>query len=787
MKKMMGMVALVTAAVAGNSWAQGARTLDLAPQPLAEALQGLAGQTGIQILFDAAELQSAPSRGLQGSLTPEAALQKLLQDTDFVFHSTAPGSYVIQRRSRSGNVLPEVLVHGQRLRAETEGSGTYAAAAATVAGKVALTPREIPQSVSVLTRQQMDDQGMVTMVDALQQVTGVNVIANDTTQSQYLSRGFSLGVMQDGVPSHSGLTAVHQFDLALYDRVEVLRGPAGILQGTSEPGGVVNLVKKRPRDTFAAAVTASTGSWNNNRVEGDITAPLNAERSLRGRLVVSDEDRHYYYDRARTNKWLAFGALEYDLSPATTLSLSFAAQDSRSKAPSSGLPKYKDGNFLKVDRSTNVVPDWVVYSYYTEETSASVEHRFANKWVAKASYSHRTQNSFSKDAWPSSGVNRATGTVDAYNRSQYTSDDRRDGLDAFINGPFDLFGRTHNLLLGVNAEVYNSRSKSGSASTVANVSLADAASLPEPSFTYTSGSESERAQSGVYSQLRLSLADPVTLVLGGRATNFKAKSRNVSPSTQSAWRDGAQANNQFTPYGGLIVDVTRQVSLYGSYADIFVPQTQLKADGNALDPRVGKQYEVGSKGEFFDGRLNASLAFFNIRDKNRAYRDPAYPAASTPYYLNAGEIESKGWEAEVSGSPMAGLELMAGYTRLETRYLSDRTLQGKEYSIQSPRDSLKLWANYRFNQDSLRGLNLGLGTIVSSGAGSSRGNRNVETQGGYAVVNALVGYQIDKNYSVSLAANNLFDRNYYATVGTFTAYNFYGEPRNLMLTFRARY
>jgi len=279
----------------------------------------------------------------------------------------------------------------------------------------------------------------------------------------------------------------------------------------------------------------------------------------------------------------------------------------------------------------------------------------------------------------------------------------------------------------------------------------------------------------------------VTLVLGGRATNFKAKSRNVSPSTQSAWRDGAQANNQFTPYGGLIVDVTRQISLYGSYADIFVPQTQLKADGNALDPRVGKQYEVGSKGEFFDGRLNASLAFFNIRDKNRAYRDPAYPAASTPYYLNAGEIESKGWEAEVSGSPMAGLELMAGYTRLETRYLSDRTLQGKEYSIQSPRDSLKLWANYRFNQDSLRGLNLGLGTIVSSGAGSSRGNRNVETQGGYAVVNALVGYQIDKNYSVSLAANNLFDRNYYATVGTFTAYNFYGEPRNLMLTFRARY
>lgn len=787
MKKMMGMVALLTAAVAGNSWAQGARTLDLAPQPLAEALQGLAGQTGIQILFDAAELQSARSRGLQGSLTPEAALQKLLQDTDFVFHSTAPGSYVIQRRSRSGNVLPEVLVHGQRLRAETEGSGTYAAAAATVAGKVALTPREIPQSVSVLTRQQMDDQGMVTMVDALQQVTGVTVLANDSTQSQYKARGYDLAVMQDGVPSYSGLSGVHQFDLALYDRIEVLRGPAGILMGTSDPGGVVNLVKKKPKETFASALTASAGSWNNNRLEGDISTPLNADKSLRGRLVVSDEDRQYYYERTHAKKWLAYGVLEYDFSPATTLTLSVAAQDSRTKAPFSGIPRYTDGQFLNVARSSNYVPDWVNYSYYTEESTASLEHRLNNMWVAKATYSYRTQDSASKDAWPWYGVTRSSNTIQTYVSSQSESLTTRDGLDIYINGPFSFFGRKHSLLLGVNSEIYNQKSKESDLTQFSNVPLSNLSSLPEPSFTYVDGSESEKRQSAVYSQVRLSLADPLTLVLGGRVTNFKSKSRDISPSSQSAWKDGAKASNEFTPYGGVIYDINRQISLYGSYSDIFIPQTQIKADGTALDPRVGKQYEIGSKGEFFDGRLNASLAIFNMRDKNRAFRDPAYPLNSTPYYLNAGEIESKGWEAEVSGSPVAGLELMAGYTRTETKYLKDRSLQDKEYSIYTPKDSLKLWSNYRFSSGDLRGLSIGLGAIVSSGVGSSRSTRNIQTQGGYAVFNAVLGYQIDKNYSVSLAANNLFDRNYYATVGTFTAYNFYGEPRNLMLTFRARY
>jgi len=218
-----------------------------------------------------------------------------------------------------------------------------------------------------------------------------------------------------------------------------------------------------------------------------------------------------------------------------------------------------------------------------------------------------------------------------------------------------------------------------------------------------------------------------------------------------------------------------------------VPQTQQKTGGGVLDPRVGKQYEIGSKGEFLDGKLAASLALFNIRDKNRAYQDLVGDPSGNSY-LNAGEVESKGWELEVSGKPVRGLDLIAGYTHLNTRYLSDPDNQGKTFSIQTPKDQLKFWGTYRFAGESqLAGFTVGLGMIAQGKAQSSRGWRDEVVNDAYVVFNGKIAYQIDRNYSLNLAINNLFNEKYYATVGTPNIYNFYGEPRSYMLTLRASY
>ncbi len=162
--------------------------------------------------------------------------------------------------------LGEVEVQGTPLdAATTEGSGSYTSGAVTVAGKEAVPRREIPNSVSVVTRQQMDDQAMVTVTDALKQATGVNMVTNVPGQSWFSARGYNLGMMYDGMPAYDSLSGYQQFDLAIYDRVEVLRGPAGLLQGSDEPAGVVNLVRKKARADFAASATLSAGSWNSTR------------------------------------------------------------------------------------------------------------------------------------------------------------------------------------------------------------------------------------------------------------------------------------------------------------------------------------------------------------------------------------------------------------------------------------------------------------------------------------------------------------------------------------------
>lgn len=782
------MAAICLALAAAFAPAQAAsQRFDIPAQPLRQVLAALSQQTGAQFFYTEASLKGIPSPGVRGEYGLAEALDKALAGSGLHATFAAEKAVRISARANGGLVqLPTIDV----LDVVEPG---YKPGKLGVAGKVALTAREIPQSVSVVSRKQMDDQGMATVGEAMQQVTGINVIANDTTNNQYSARGYGMGVMYDGVTSYNGMTPSHQFDLPLYERVEVLRGPAGLLRGVGEPGGVVNLVKKRPKDAYALAWGASAGSSDLYRLEGDVTGPLNADKTLCGRLVLSDEQRGYFYDHTHSRKWLGLAALEYAPSPRTTFALSFAAQEQKVKAPWSGLPAYLNlGNpdagvypLLDVARSTFNAPDWGRMAYRTQETAASVEHRFDNQWVAKASVNHRRQSQFYKYAFTSTGVNPSNHMV-SYRSFQGDYDYLRDGVDASANGPFTWFGRKHNLMFGANSEVYNSAGSSGNGPNVNNVVFGELGGVTEPAIAYTSGSESDTRQSGLYSQLRLSLADPLTLVLGGRSSTFKARTRAIAPSAQTPWKDGAKADNRFTPYGGLLYALSKDVTLYGSYADIFVPQTQAKADGGVLDPRTGRQYEVGGKGDFFDGGLAASLAVFNIRDQNRAYADPAYPTSN--FFLNAGEVESRGWELEVAGQPLKGLDVVAGYTRLSTRYMKDRANEGLSYSIQTPKEQFKLWSTYRFDAASgLAGFSVGGGVIAVGAAQSSRGWRGQLLNTGYAVLNGSIAYRVDKTYSLNLVVNNLLDRKYYASVGTPNIYNFYGEPRSFLLNLRASY
>ncbi|MDR2365409.1 MAG: TonB-dependent siderophore receptor [Zoogloeaceae bacterium] len=666
-------------------------------------------------------------------------------------------------------------------------TGTRYTSEVSVGGKEPLRPREIPQSVSVITKERIEDQGLTTLSDALRQVPGVVVTPVDATQGQYYSRGYQLNASYDGVSAPGIFSGWQQLDLAIYDQVEVLRGPNGLLQGPAgqDFGGTVNLARKRGQKKFAASGSVSAGSWNNYNTTADVGGPLNADGSLRARVVASVTDREYFYDATDTKKWLGYATLEWDVTPATSFSIALARQEDDTDAPFSGLPAHGASPYglLDVSRSTNVVADWGEYQWETQDLFAEATHRFNDDWKAVIKFNQREQDLYINDGYPGSGVT-ASQTLNYYRRrvaNRYESD----ALDIYVSGAFSLWGRKHQTTLGYNESEVRTSYKSVYNYAATGIPFGRPDLVQKFDAPYVQSGASETSQSGFYGQIRLRVLDPLTLIAGARSSNYRSRNRpnNLFTNPPVAWEtNDDKVKGEVTPYGGLVFDVNREISLYASYADVFIPQAYQKVGGGFLEPRVGKQYEIGGKGEFFDGKLTASLAIFNLRDKNRPIYDST--DGTNYYYLNAGEVESKGWEMEVTGSPAPGWDVSASYSRLDTKYLDDAANKGLPYVAWFPKHIFRLWGVHRF----ANGFSAGLGVnAASEQISGTAGSGRTRSQSGYAVADAFLSYRINKNFTAQLNVNNIFDKTYYAKLGALASGNFYGEPRNFLLTLRATY
>lgn len=676
--------------------------------------------------------------------------------------------------------LPAIQVTG-RQDGTSEGSGSYTSPMVTFGGKAPVDMLDVPNSVTVITRQRIEDQNLVTVDSALREVPGVTVTPWDGATTQVRSRGYDLEASYDGIPAYGALPSYQQFGLAIYDRLEVLRGPGGIFQGSSQPGGVVNFVRKRGRETWGGYVTTSAGSWSNYRGEVDVGGPLMTDGNLRSRLVASAQSRGYFYDTADSKNHLLYGTLDYDLGPNTTLSLT-AIEQKDHVMPYMGQPAYTDQRFLDTPRSTYVYPDWVIQKWDKRSVAVDLQHAFASGWTLKARVSRQTLDWYFKDAFPNpgEGVDPASGLVDSYARRRVDIQQTRVGTDIFAAGPFTLWGREHQALIGANWERYEIERLHAWGADAFNVPISHPNLVENIPIDYRTGYNALTRQGGLYGQLRLSLTDRLSGVLGARWSRFSDKSRTVAPQPTSDWSEGAKVNGELTPYAGLIYHLTDDVTVYGSYSDTFMPQTARQASGELIQPRVGKQLEFGAKARVLDGALMLSAAVFQSRDVNRAYPDLNNPGFS----LAAGEVKVQGWEVEASGQLLPGLDLTAGYTNLRTRYVVDRYNEaGSPFSLYEPKHSFKLFVNYRFSQEALSRLSIGGGLHVSSGIVGA-GAAGVREQKGYAVASAHAAYQLTKDANITVVINNLFDRKYYERVGGLNTYNTPGEPRSVVVALR---
>ncbi|SDJ30798.1 TonB-dependent siderophore receptor [Billgrantia gudaonensis] len=765
------------AAIAQPTSQSQVRQYDIPAGPVSTALNRFAAQSGI-LISGAGELgEGRRSPGLQGRHDVEEGLQRLLAGTGLAAERGNDGSYRLEELPDEVELSP-IEVAAERYRGSlTEGSDSYTSNRVTI-GKQGLSLKEMPQSVSVITRARMNDQNMTTLDDVLTRTTGITKRNFGPTASIFRSRGYEIDTMLlDGTPIDSAIGVTDtMFDTAVLDRVEVLRGPGGLIQGSGEPSGTVNLARKRAQEKFGFQTTLSYGSWDAYRSEVDVTGALDDAGRLRGRLVGVYDDRHHFIDHVYTDKTIGYGTLEYDLTPRTTVSVGLMDQSGDSR-PNYGLPQLANGSLLDIDRSTYHGSLWDVKDESIERYFAELEHQLDNGGSFRLIANHIERETDTLQS--TAGVSTPTSNSDDIDIWQWRIINPREDnfVDATLSTPFELAGKTHGLMMGASHRVTEDQTFWGSGDPqFIQRNLADPdPDTPKPTFDVNHTRDVETQETSVYSQLRFDVIEDTTLIAGGQVSWWESKDRLNSA-------NNFEVDSEFTPYAGLIYDIDDRVSAYASYTEIFQPQSSQKVNGDFLDPRTGQQFEVGLKGEYMNGTFNWHAAVFQITDKNRGIADPDNPAFS----IAEGEAESKGVELEISGRLMPRWEISAGYAYTQTEYVNDPEQEGQPFSTDTPEHDLKLWTRYRFSDNPNRGWRVGAGLNYSSSIYAEAMGTRWE-QGGYTTISSLIGYRVNRNLDFSLTGNNLTDKKYFETVRANTRNNYYGDPRNFMLTMRYQY
>ncbi|MGO2770560.1 TonB-dependent siderophore receptor [Pseudomonas taetrolens] len=779
-------------------------SFNLPAGPLGNTLNAIASQSGQIVSLEPALVQGKQAPAVIGRMSPEQAMNRALSGSQLQLRITGQGNFSVEPAAQDSGALQlgVTSIVERSLDPTSEGSGSYTPRTVTI-GKGAHTLKETPQSVTVMTRKMLDDQNLNTIEQVMEKTPGITVYDSPMGGKYFYSRGFRMtGQYQyDGVPLDIGSSYVQadsfSSDMAIYDRVEVLRGAAGMMKGAGGTAGAVNFVRKRGEYTPHTQLSLSAGTWDNYRGQIDTGGPLNEDGTLRGRAVVTQQTRQYFYDIGDRKDQIYYGALDYDLSPDTTVGVGIAYEDVDATPCWGGLPRYADGSDLKLKRSTCLNTAWNQQRSQRTTFFGDMKHTFNDDWALKVAgvYSKNTQDmeyAFPSGSVPVGSTQSSTpmiGSIYDYDQTDY-------GFDAYVDGKFDAFGQQHELIVGANA----SHSRKDDFYAVALLPdrqdvLNPNHHLAQPDESYYLANASRGGpvdmrvkQYGAYSTVRLKLADPLTFVLGSRVSWYKSENEGVSyyRGEGTPLRSESRESGQVTPFAGILFDLNDNLTIYASYTDIFTPQGNYKTiTGATLKPLIGQSYELGIKGEWFDGRLNSAFNLFRTVQKDAAQDDPACPDSSCSQ--NSGKVRAQGFEAEVSGEVIDRLQLLAGYTYTQTKVLedADATQDGLSYNSYVPRHLLRVWADYALSGPLER---------VTVGAGVNAQSRNYRvspisgndiSQSGYAIWNGRIGYRIDDTWSVALNGNNLFDKRYYATVGTEGFGNFYGEPRNLVMSLKA--
>ncbi len=594
-----------------------------------------------------------------------------------------------------GDDEEEVIVTGEQ-------EGSYAVPNASIGTRTDAPLRDIPQSIQVVPRQVIEDQGANNIGDVLNNVSGVA-----EQGGRFFIRGFESteNFLRDGIGTSSSFRRT-DLDLSNIEQVEVLKGPASVLYGTGEPGGTVNLVTKQPLKDPAYEVTARIGNFDFYRGGIDFTGPLNNDRTILYRLNAAYENAGSFVDFVERQRIAVFPTLSFQVGANTLLTLRGGYENDLS-LPDPGLPLL--GTVLsnplgKVPRDRylgepNAGKDTLSEGY----VGYRLEHQFSNNWSLvnqfTASFSTLIQGGNVLDILGLQEDNRTIErdfTRGIFENQNYT-------LQTDVNGKFQTGIVAHNLLMGIDLSRNNFNVGQIAATDTVDLFNSEYGNFPSINQPEKDDFTSTTHTVGLYAQNLLSIGKQVKILLGGRFDwYFDTSVDNVADT--SDYTDAFA----FSPRVGIVYQPIEPVSLYASYTRSFVPEFGVDREGNPFEPTRGNQFEVGVKTEFFERKLITTLAAYHITRQNELVPDPV----DLDFSIQLGETRSQGIEFDIAGEPWPGLRLIANYAYTNA-IVSEGENQGQQLPG-IPLHSGSLWMVYELQEGTLQGLGFGGGVRAIS-------------------------------------------------------------------------
>lgn len=693
--------------------------------------------------------------------------------------------------------LETIQVTSRNRSTRTEHKNSYATSAMRTTTGLALSPKETPQSVSVVTKRQISDQGITTMENALRTTTGINVIP-DSGRWRFQSRGFYIDqIEEDGLASTVAGSAMNPYNdsqsmssLAIYDHIEVVRGATGLTQSNGEPGGTINAVRKRPTSQRQAQGEFMLDRFGKIQASIDVSGSLNQAQTVRGRIVGAVGNDRSFKENVTGNTQLIYGILDADLGENDKITFGGLFQHQSLTPDPTGLPM-GNGYDLKLPYRTYLGAPWNKRVDHKANLFAEWEHRFSDSWkyVGKVNYLNtRSSNEFAyitntRGTFP--GVDN-TGLVAGATENIQLYDNRgyQFTFHNALTGKFDALGREHDIFATYQYSREVNRSYNPWKARTAhpyNIHTFDWGSIAKPDWSSGNAGYTDTGRvittHALGAGVRFNPLESLHLLAALRFTHWQYDAPNYKTGVSNTYQ-----KNTLAPYFGITYDITPNHSLYASYTTIQKPQTRHDLNDEILQPIKSVNYEAGWKADWRgDGKLNTSLALFQVTQENRPYDLDIRNRNGNWAYSSIGKIRSRGFEAEVSGSLTENWELFAGYTYNNSKYLvteSSSNTAGTNFSKHTPRHMFRLHTSYRLPFG-------GRKWSVNGGISAQSKTDSLWSvkQGGYALVHAGVQYRPTENLQFSLIGSNLTDRRVYENhrIRTQGINNLYIEPRNVML------